>query len=78
MDRLCRCGETYADDGIWFCPTCQPFRPRIAHSTMANFKDGSKLSGKDKKFVSQRYYESLGKRKAKKSEATIAQERGEI
>lgn len=42
----------------------------------ANTLDGSKFEGK--KFISQKYADSIRKRKHKKSEETIAEMRGEI
>lgn len=65
--RPCSCGGNLERVASMFSCTVQ-----------ANFSDGSSLEKGDKTFISQKYHDSLGKRKAKKSEETIAQERGEI
>lgn len=64
MSECWQCGAEFEEDGIKFCPACQPYRPRVSCRVQANMKDGSSC---DKK-VSQKYYDGLSKRTFKKSE----------
>ena len=70
----CGCGEEFQDGWEWLCRTCNP-TSTWSGRVQATFKDGS---GRGDSFISQKYYESVQKRKFKKSEETIAEERGEI
>jgi hypothetical protein len=63
-----QCETEFEEDGIKFCPTCQPWRPIVHGRVEANMKDGSSARKMGGGFVSQKYYDGLSKRSYKKSE----------
>lgn len=71
----CRCGRRFKFDGCVFCHTCQPYRPRVAGARVmrSDAPSGAKLEPGVK--MSQAYMDSITKRRYKKSDKAIEEDK---